>query len=329
MEIDSDAGYLIINPDREDSFKFELTDCSVFAIGRLPANGDKCRLVLNQPEVSGHHAELKQSHYGWTLRDTGSTNGTRLNGNWITPGQEYLLKDDDLIQIAEIKLLVKLNKNQNMPKKDTVADGHEKTRFQVKKINATILVGDFRSFTALLEDYSDTPDLVMQATQKVFKAMNEIIFQHHGQIEKIAGDAVMAYWHSEIEQLDKGKFSAYEACLSAIKLKRLIADCGGNPEYWPFKKHKLCFDIAIATGPVASGVSGEVRANPHLLGDTANLAFRLEKLIAEDRAGDIIMDGSTYKLVEDLFTTESLGKVSVKGRQKLVDLYRLLDSVSV
>ena len=45
-------------------------------IGRSPG----CDLVLDDPTVSRHHAELVREEDGWVLRDMGSTNGTRING---------------------------------------------------------------------------------------------------------------------------------------------------------------------------------------------------------------------------------------------------------
>ena len=80
-------------------------------------------------------------------------------------------------------------------------------------------------------------------------------------------------------------------------------------------------DVALATGPVASGSLG---ASNSILGDTANLVFRLEKLIGDDRPGDIVVEGATHELAQNHFAFEFLGQYSVKGRQKPVDVYRLI-----
>jgi class 3 adenylate cyclase len=96
-----------------------------------------------------------------------------------------------------------------------------------------------------------------------------------------------------------------------------------NPQFWPFDNHPLKIDLALATGPVAAGALGQT-GNPALLGDTANLVFRLEKLIGDENSGDIVVEGFTYELAKERFRFQSLGQFSVKGRQRPVDVYRLL-----
>ena len=79
----------------------------------------------------------------------------------------------------------------------------------------------------------------------------------------------------------------------------------------------------LASGPVAAGALGQRETNPAVLGDTANLAFRMEKLIANP--GDIVVDSVTYNLARDGFSFSPLGQFEIKGRQQPVELFRLLD----
>ena len=82
--------------------------------------------------------------------------------------------------------------------------------------------------------------------------------------------------------------------------------------------------MALATGPVAAGALGHATGNPALLGDTANLVFRLEKLIDDEKAGEVVVEASTYELAKGHFKFESLGQFNVKGRQRPVDVHRLI-----
>ncbi len=323
--MESSTGYLVVNPGTPEAYLVELEDGKVLEIGRRPNPSGQRKLVLPIPEISGHHAEVRPVPDGWTIRDLGSTNGTRLNGDWLQPGQEYLLKNGDVIKIAQVDLLVNLpNDTSGSRTQASEEEEHEKTQFHIKLINATILVGDIRSFTSLMESYSSKPDMVMQAAQKVFQSLGEEIRKQHGQVEKIAGDAIMAYWQGDDSPHSETNMCAYQACYTALQLRNLVQHLAQRPESWPFPGHLLQVDVALATGPVAAGVLGSAQANPALLGDTANLAFRLEKLIGEDAPGDIIMDGATYELIKDFFTVKSLGPFTVKGRQRPVDVYRLL-----
>jgi class 3 adenylate cyclase len=320
----STAGYLVIHPGTPDAFRVELEDGKVLEIGRKANSASQRRLVLPVPEVSGNHAEIRSGGEGWTLRDLGSTNGTRLNGDWITPGQEYVLKNGDLIKIAQVDLQVNLPNDTSTRERrsSSFEDEHEKTQFHIKLINATILVGDIRSFTSLMEHYSAQPTHVMQAAQRVFQQLTEEVRKHHGQVEKVAGDAIMAYWQGGDSV--EGNMCAYQACRTALELRKIVKAVSASAESWPFPDFPLWLDVAMATGPVAAGVLGNAKANPALLGDTANLAFRLEKMIGEDSPGDIIMDSSTHELVKGQFKVDSLGSFSVKGRQRPVDVFRLV-----
>lgn len=319
------AGYLVVNSGSPDAYFFELEEGKVLEIGRKAGSpvGPR-KLVIAVPEVSSHHAELKPSADGWILRDMGSTNGTRLNGNWLQAGQDYLLKNGDQIKIAQVDLVVNLPEGSPQRLMEAIEDEHERTQLHIKLMTATILVADIRNFTSLMEAYSDQPNLVMQAAQRVFGRFQDEITKNHGQVEKIAGDAVMAYWQGDDRPGSEQNACAYQACYSALRIKEAVPMLAKKTEDWPFRDHKLEVDIALATGPVAAGVLGAGKASLAVLGDTANLAFRLEKLIGNDRAGDIIIDGTTYELIKDNYKTESMGPITVKGRQRPVDVYRLL-----
>lgn len=327
------AGYLVVTLDPENPYFFELQENGSLEIGRKPsAPGGPRKLVIPVAEVSGRHAELRSGEHGWSVCDLGSTNGTRLNGQWLTPGQEYLLKNGDHIKVAQVDLVVNLP--EHFPQRSDISqfyeeDPEEKTQMHVKLMSATILVADIRAFTALMEKYSAQPDLVMQASQRLFQRFGEEIQKEKGQIEKIAGDAVMAFWHSEESRQGANpdqKICANHACQAALRLKNLVEECQAKEEQWPFPEFPLQVDIALATGPVASGVAGAGTATMAILGDTANMAFRLEKLIGPERPGDIVMDASTYDLISSVFICESVGPVLIKGRSKPVEVYRLLAS---
>ena len=115
---------------------------------------------------------------------------------------------------------------------------------------------------------------------------------------------------------------AFQACSTALQLKTLASDYA--VEDWPFKDHPMILDMALATGPVAAGAFGGSNANPALLGDTANLVFRLEKLIDDECAGDIFVENMTFELAKENFDFDYIGQFLVKGRQRPVDVHRLV-----
>ena len=60
-----------------------------------------CDIQINDPSVSRHHAELLYAADGWTVRDTGSTNGTSLNGAPINQSRVF---NGDLIKLGNTEL---------------------------------------------------------------------------------------------------------------------------------------------------------------------------------------------------------------------------------
>jgi class 3 adenylate cyclase len=320
-------GTLTVSPDTPEAYTVDLVEGEVLQIGRKPAKDGLKKLVLPYPEVSGQHAEIRCKGDGWFVLDSGSTNGSTLNGQRLTPGREYHVASGDRIKIAQYELACFPPDSSNPYQGDDVDDNQDRTQFRIQMMNATILVGDIKGFTSLMEQHAEQPEVVMQAAQKVFDTLNEEINRNYGQLEKIAGDAIMAYWQGS-DAKTGGGLSACQACYTALKLKTLTNRLAGDRSVWPFLYHPLMIDMALATGPVASGKMGSSVSNPALLGDTANLVFRLEKLIGDDRPGDIVVETATYELAKSNFKFESLGEFNVKGRQKHVDVYRLIAPIA-
>ncbi len=74
-------------------------------IGRLPDNA----LVLNYPQVSGHHAAIQRQAQGAVIRDLGSINGTFIRGQRIPPNNPVPIQPGDIIQIAGYQLVYQEN----------------------------------------------------------------------------------------------------------------------------------------------------------------------------------------------------------------------------
>jgi hypothetical protein len=66
-------------------------------VGRLPS----CEVLLNDPNVSRRHCEVRPQGSDWVLADLGSTNGSRVNGSAVG---EHVLRDGDVITIGGTRL---------------------------------------------------------------------------------------------------------------------------------------------------------------------------------------------------------------------------------
>jgi DNA-binding response OmpR family regulator len=76
-----------------------LLDREVMMLGRAP----DCDLVIAEPRVSRHHAELQRTGDGFLLADMGSTNGTHLNGHLVS--QLLPLRDGDVIEVGSARFV--------------------------------------------------------------------------------------------------------------------------------------------------------------------------------------------------------------------------------
>lgn len=75
----------------------ELTD-DVVTVGRLSDN----TVQIEDASVSSHHAELMLRDTDYILKDLGSTNGTRLNGQQVPPEEEHQLQPGDQVRFGHI-----------------------------------------------------------------------------------------------------------------------------------------------------------------------------------------------------------------------------------
>ncbi|MGD9497641.1 MAG: FhaA domain-containing protein [Armatimonadota bacterium] len=86
---------LVVVAGQADGATFEVGGRAM--IGRDP----QCEVLLREPAVSRHHAELEWTYRGYLLRDLGSRNGTFVNGEEIG---EALLGDGDLIEVGLVQI---------------------------------------------------------------------------------------------------------------------------------------------------------------------------------------------------------------------------------
>ncbi len=65
-------------------------------IGRMPGS----QMLLTDPQSSGHHAEIRPEGQGYSIVDLGSTNGTFVNEQRLTPHSSRMLISGDRVRIG-------------------------------------------------------------------------------------------------------------------------------------------------------------------------------------------------------------------------------------
>ena len=83
---------LVLNCQGVDLVTHELVR-DIVMIGRAPSN----HIVIDHPTVSAQHALLLRVRDSYSLKDLNSTNGTQINGDFVTDAE---LKDGDTIRFG-------------------------------------------------------------------------------------------------------------------------------------------------------------------------------------------------------------------------------------
>ena len=143
-------------------------------------------------------------------------------------------------------------------------------------IPVSVMFMDIRGFTSLSEALSDDPQHLTKIINTIMERTTTIVLEHGGTLDKYIGDALMAFWNAPMPQEDHAARAvaaarAIEAAMPDIneEVKAMLGDrwSGDN----------ICIGIGIATGEAVVGNLGSrFRFNYSCIGDTVNLAARLE-----------------------------------------------------
>jgi len=187
-------------------------------------------------------------------------------------------------------------------------------RESVTLTETTILFADIVGFTARCE--SLPPEDVAAFLNQFFSIAADVIFDHGGTLDKFIGDAVMAFFGAPLPQEDH----AERAVRSAVELLRALEDW--NSEREAEGLDRVDVRVAVNSGPVVVGdIGSATRVDYTVLGNTVNVTARLEEHVA--KPGTIVLGESTQAAVADLFPTESLGSVQLKGLSRTIEIFQL------
>jgi len=186
----------------------------------------------------------------------------------------------------------------------------------------TILFCDMKGFTSFSEGF--TPAALVTVLNRYMTLMSEPVRRYSGIIDKYIGDGIMAFWGPPFTEPDE---HAGLACLAAIdQLASLAAFRAEVPELIGLRRGIPPIDmrIGIATGEVVAGnIGSEQTRNYTVIGDTVNLASRLEGA-NKAYATRALIDETTSRLAADLVETRELDWVRVVGKVEPQRVFELL-----
>jgi adenylate cyclase len=188
----------------------------------------------------------------------------------------------------------------------------------------TILFSDVRGFTTISEHYKDDPQGLTRLMNRFLTPLTNAIIERKGTIDKYIGDAIMAFWNAPVDDGEQ-EANACEAALEMLlraetlngELKREAETNGGI--YMPLR-----IGIGLNTGPCVVGNMGsDFRFNYSVLGDTVNLASRLEGRTKDYRI-PVVIGSRTAEGAKQKFAVMEIDLIMVKGKKQPEAVFTVL-----
>jgi len=186
------------------------------------------------------------------------------------------------------------------------------------RVPATVLFSDLIGFTTLSEKAD--PEALVSQLNEYLSRMTSVVFSNGGTLDKFIGDAIMAVWGNvrSFGMAQDAKNCARAALAMRCELKKL------NQKWREEGRMGLGMGIGINQGEVVVGnIGSHERMDPTVIGDSVNLASRLEGL-TRIYGVDILVGGSAAELTRDEVHLRSVARVQVKGKSKPVDVFTFI-----
>jgi adenylate cyclase len=177
----------------------------------------------------------------------------------------------------------------------------------------TVMFADIRGFTPLAERLP--PEEVVSVLNAYLSFLTEPVFAYDGTLDKFMGDCVMAVFGAPLDQdhhAVRGVLAALEMQSGTTRLNRERAAAG---------LQTVRIGIGVTTGQAIVGnIGSEERLEYTAIGDTVNLASRLEGVACE---GQIIVNEGVHRYVRDYVVAERLEPMMVKGKSDPVQAWNV------
>ncbi|MDP6877961.1 MAG: adenylate/guanylate cyclase domain-containing protein [Candidatus Marinimicrobia bacterium] len=184
----------------------------------------------------------------------------------------------------------------------------------------TAFFSDIQSFSSFSEILD--PEKMVSLMNEYLTEMTSILLEHKGTLDKYIGDAIVAFYGAPVPL----EGHEYHACMTALEMERklqLLREKWSSEGHWPELVHNIRHRVGLNSGKMVTGNMGSsMRMNYTMMGDTVNLAARLEPAAKQYGVYTIVAQ-NTYKVVKDQFEWRMLDYLTVKGKKKPVKAYEL------
>ncbi len=187
-------------------------------------------------------------------------------------------------------------------------------KIEGERRNVTVLFADLQGFTTLSETMD--PERVYDLLGECMRGFADEIHRYEGTIDKFIGDGIMALFGAPLAH-ENDPERAVRAALGMLDFLRTF-----NRRLESEYGLALHVRIGLNAGTVIAGTVGsDLRMQYTVIGDTVNLASRLEELAIPDT---ILVSQTVWAATEALFDYLPHGSVTVKGREAPAETFEVV-----
>jgi adenylate cyclase len=198
-----------------------------------------------------------------------------------------------------------------------------------QKLTATVFFSDLRGFTAVSEKMN--PQTLMEWLNDYMETMAALVMSHGGVVDKFIGDAIMAVFGIPFARASEAgiRRDARSAVDCALAMREALN--GLNLRWQDQGLPTIGMRIGIFTGPLVAGSLGSSdRMEYTVIGDTVNVASRLESLkgvdshdLLTDELCRILTGESTLQYLEPDYYISYVGEMRLKGKKQAVAVHQV------
>ncbi len=202
----------------------------------------------------------------------------------------------------------------------SILRGNKDADLSTKRKELTILFADIVSFSSIAEKVD--VEYLESFLDEFFDSMTQAVFDHGGTVDKFLGDGLLAFFGDPVE-LENHALAAITCAEQMITQTRQLSAKWSQVGIDEFS-NGVHIRIGITTGMIVVGNIGSNRRMEYtVLGSAVNLASRLQALAKPD---SVLISSRTCALAKDHVTCSGPHHVRVKGFDKEISVYELLDT---
>jgi adenylate cyclase len=206
---------------------------------------------------------------------------------------------------------------------EQLAQSPEKLVLGGEEREMTIMFSDVRGFTTISETYKKDPQGLTALMNRFLTPLTNTILMHKGYIDKYMGDAIMAFWNAPLDD----KEHEINACAAAVDMLERIEELNRQRETEAKAGGHVYIPINVGIGlntgiGVVGNMGSDLKFNYSVLGDSVNLASRLEGQ-SKEYGFPIIAGSRTALAAKNKFAILELDFIMVKGKTEPEVIYAI------